>query len=449
MNDEPVAELKPKRELNLMQTVAIIIGTVIGSGVFISLPIISKIAGDPFLSALIWLLGGLMWIPPILLLAEMGSAYPDQGFGYFYLQKAGSPFLAFVYTWTAFLTSDTPTLTIVALSAASVLTIFAPILENMFVARLLASALILGLAYINCRSVKSGGNFQIFLTLAKLLPLLAVVLIGFFMFNNDKLFITNELLKNKTTSLFLIIAAGTSATSWSYAGFGNILYMAGEVKNPQRNLPLALIGSVIFVIVAYTLISIGTSMIVPYKDLIGAEGDFVNPFAFLSYSKNFAAGLFAIVAFVSMIGVLNASIMVQPRLEYAMAKDKMFFASFGKLHPKHLTPHYSIMFEAIFAVVLFLLGDINNMLGYFTLSYVMQNTLVYGSIFFLRKREDYKPTYHAPAWKVMATLSLLIQLYLIYGTFLAYPIYGVYACLGLIISGLPIYLYFRKKWKLN
>ncbi len=447
--EEQNSELKPKRELNLLQTTSIIIGTVIGSGVFISLPIIAKIAGDPFLSTIIWLLGGIMWIPPILILAEMGSAYPDQGFGYYYLQKAGSPFLAFIYTWTAFLTSDTPTLTIVALSAASVLTIFAPILENVFAARVFASLLILGLAYIHYRSVQSGGNVQVFLTIAKLLPLFAVVVIGFAMYSNDSLFVSNKILENGSTNIFLIITAGISATSWSYAGFGNILYMAGEVKNPQKTLPVALIGSVIFVMIAYTLISIGTSMIVPFDELIKANGDFVNPFAFLSYSKEFAATLFAVVAFVSMIGVLNASIMVQPRLEYAMAKDKMFFASFGKLHPKYLTPHYSIMIQAGLAVVLFLLGDIENMLGYFTLSYVLQNTLVYGTIFFLRKRSDYKPSYIAPMWKVMGILSLVIQLYLIYGTFLAYPLYGVYACIGLIITGLPVYLYFYKKWKLS
>jgi len=435
-------ELKPVRSLNLIQTVSIIISTVIGSGVFISLPIIAQIAGNPFIATLIWFLGGIMWLPPILILAEMGTAYPDQGFGYYYLQKAGSPFLAFLYTWTCFLTSDTPTLTIVALSAASVLTIFAPILNNFWIARLFASALILAFAYMHYRSVKTGGNFQIVLTFAKIIPLFAVVLIGFGMFDIS-IFTKQNFIRN-SGSLFFVITAGISATSWSYAGFGNILYMAGEVKNPSRTLPLALIGSVIFVIIAYTLISLGTSMIVPFGDLINAKGDFVNPFLYLNYFKNSAPHLFAIVAFISMIGVLSASIMVQPRLEYAMAKDGLFFKPFGKLHPKYLTPHFSIIIQACFAVAIFLLGDIENMLGYFTLSYVLQNTLVYGTIFYLRKRNDYKPTFIAPFWKTMGVLSLLIQFYLIYGTILAYPSYGVLACFGLVLTGLPIYLYFRK-----
>jgi fructoselysine transporter len=85
------------------------------------------------------------------------------------------------------------------------------------------------------------------------------------------------------------------------------------------------------------------------------------------------------------------------------------------------------------------------MLGYFTLSYVLQNTLVYGTIFFLRKRNDYKPTFYSPMWKTMGVLSLLIQIYLVYGTILAYPAYGVLACFGLVLTGLPIYLYFKKR----
>lgn len=434
---------EPIRSLNLIQTISVIISTVIGSGIFISLPIITQIAGNAILASFIWFIGGIIWLPPILLLAEMGTAYPNQGFGYYYLQKAGSPFLAFLYTWTCFLTSDTPTLTIVALSAASVLVTFSNIFNNFWFARVFASFLIFSLAFLHYRSVKTGGNFQVILTFAKIIPLFAVVLIGFYFLKQNYSYLSNTVQTNK--SLFYIITAGVSATSWSYAGFGNILYMAGEVKNPSKILPISLIGSVIFVIISYTLISFSTSLIVPLNKLIEAKGDFVNPFLYLDLFKEIAPHLFAIIAFISMIGVLSASIMVQPRLEYAMAKDGLFFQSFGKLHPKYLTPHYSIWIQAFFAVLIFLLGDIENMLGYFTLSYVLQNTLVYGTIFYLRKRTDYKPTFKAPAWKIMGILSILIQIYVIYGTILAFPAYGVLACFGLVITGLPIYLYFHKK----
>jgi len=434
----------PIRQLNLLQTTAIIVGSVIGSGVFINLPIVAKHAGSPMMSVLIWALGGICWIPQILILAEMGSAYPDQGGPYAYLVKAGSPFLGFLYTWTAFLTSDTPSLTIIGLSAASALTFFYPALSDPLYSRVFAGTLIFLLGALQYRSVKIGGNVQVFLTIAKVLPLLLIIVIGFFFLDSGNLgsAVTEKI--GGGPAGFAMVTAGITATLWAYSGFLNILYMAGEVKNPRKTLPGSLIGSIIFVTVAYTLISLGTSAIVPYDRLIAAEGSFVNPFSYVGFLATHAGTFLAIASFISMVGVLNSLIMTQPRLEYAMARDGLFFRRFAHLHPKYLTPDFSLLIQCSLAVLLFLLGGIENMLGYFSLSYVIQNSLVYGAIFFLRKRDDYQPSYRSPVWKTMAGVSILIQLYIAYGTFLAYPTAGVLASFGLIVSGMPVYWYFRR-----
>jgi fructoselysine transporter len=433
----------PQRQLSLIQTSSLIVGTVIGSGVFLSLPIVARIGGTPLLSVLIWFLGGVLWIPQILILAEMGTAYPIQGGAYYYLNKAGSPFLAFLYTWTAFLTSDTPTLTIVALGAMSALTFFSPLFGDVLSSRILASVLIVGLALLHYRSVRTGGNLQILLTAAKLTPLISIVGIGFFFLGSGNL--SGGISATGGGSMFTVITAGISSTLWSYAGFTNILYMAGEVKRPERTLPVGLIGSLGFVMIAYTLISLCTSAIVPFNELCAAGGGFINPFAYLGFGAGIAGSVFAVAAFVSMVGVLNASIMVQPRLEYAIARDGLFFSTFGHLHPKFLTPDYSIVIQSLLAIVLFLLGDIENMMGYFTLSYALQNGLMYGAIFFLRRRSDYAPAYKAPWWKAMAFLAIASQLYVAVGTFLAYPSTGILASLGLILSGMPVYFYFASR----
>jgi fructoselysine transporter len=442
--DQPAA---PPRELSLLQTTSLVVGTVIGSGVFLSLPIVARIGENPLLTVLIWFLGGVVWIPQILVLAEMGTAYPIQGGAYYYLHKAGSPFLAFLYTWTAFLTSDTPTLTIVGLGAISALKFFSPMFGDPVIARVLAAVLIIGLALLHYRSVRTGGNVQIVLTVAKLTPLLSIVVIGMFFFGSGNL--EGGTTPATAAGVFAVITAGISSTLWSYAGFTNILYMAGEVKRPERTLPIALIGSLVFVMIAYTLISLCTSAIVPYDALIVASGDFVNPFQFIGLGSAVAGGVFAVAVFVSMLGVLNASIMVQPRLEYAIARDGLFFSVFGHLHPKYLTPDYSILIQAALAIVLFLLGDIENMIGYFTLSYALQNGIVYGALFALRKRDDYHPSYHSPWWKGMGVLAILTQVYVAVGTFLAYPTGGLLACLFLILSGLPVYFYFLSRKRLQ
>jgi fructoselysine transporter len=433
----------PQRQLSLVQTASLVIGTVIGSGVFLSLPIVARIGGTPLMSILIWFLGGVVWIPQILILAEMGSAYPIQGGAYYYLNKAGSPFLAFLYTWTAFLTSDTPTLTIVALGAMSALTFFSPLFGDPVVARVLAAALIIVLSFLHYRSVRTGGNVQIFLTAAKLTPLFSIVFIGFFYVGSGHL--SGVATATVTGSVFAVITAGISSTLWSYAGFTNILYMAGEVKRPERTLPVALIGSLAFVMVAYTLIALCTSSIVPFADLVGARGGFINPFLYIGVAAGIAGAIFAVAAFVSMVGVLSASIMVQPRLEYAIARDGLFFSIFGHLHPKYLTPDYSIVIQSALAIALFLLGDIENMMGYFTFSYALQNALVYGAIFFLRRRSDYAPAYRAPWWGSMAALAIASQVYVAAGTFLAYPAGGILASFGLILSGLPVYFYYAHR----
>jgi len=431
------------RKLGLGHAVALIIGSVIGSGVFINLPIVARTAGSPAFAALAWLIGGLIWIPQIFIITEMATAYPDQGFGYLYLKKAGSPSLAFLYVWIAFLTSDTPSITIIAMSAASSLAVFWPAMNDPIFSRLFASGLIVILAVPHYRDVRQGGNLQVVLTVAKLAPLILLIGAGFFFLKSGHLFSAPAAVISAST-LPGILGGAVAATVWSYAGFPNLLYMAGEVKNPERTLPRALIGSVIGVVTAYTLISLATSTIVPHHELVSASGSFVNPFVYLPAFASFAATFLAIAAFISMIGAINACIMMQPRIEYAIARDGLFFKPFAHIHPKHSTPDYAIMIQSGLAIIMVLIGGLESLLGYFTLSYVLQNALVYFAIFWLRKKPDYAPTYRSPAWALMALLAIGSQLYLAYGTFLAYSAGGVLAAAFLIATGLPVYLCFRR-----
>ena len=420
------------------------VGTVIGSGVFITLPIVARASGSPWMAALAWLVGGLIWIPQILIVTEMATAYPEEGFGYLYLSKAGSPLLGFLYVWTVFWTSDTPSISIICLTAISALAAFSPVFNDPFVNRLLAVLLIAALTVPHYRDVRSGGNMQVFLTVAKLLPLLLLVILGFYYFKPGHFQIPVVDVQTQK-SVFQLLGAGAAATVWSYAGFPNILYMAGEIKSPGRTLPLSLIGSVLFVTLAYALISIATSAIIPHNELAAISGGFANPFAYLPVMSHFAAVFLAIAAFISMVGAASACIMVQPRIEYALARDGLFFKPFAHVHPRYQTPDYSILIQSGLAGILALVGGLEALLGYFTLSYIAQNALVYGAIFWLRKRDDYRPTFFSPAWRIMLLLSLLSQLYLLYGTFLAYSLAGVFTAAALMVTGVPVYFWFKNK----
>ncbi|MBN1541681.1 amino acid permease [candidate division KSB1 bacterium] len=431
-----------ERKLGLGHALAIVVGTVIGSGVFINLPIVARTTGSPMMAALAWFLGGLVWIPQILIITEMATAYPQQGFGYLYLREAGSPALSFLYVWSAFLTSDTPSITIISLAAASALSVFWPPLNGPLLSRAFAILLIIVLTVPHYRDVRQGGNLQVVLTLIKLSPLVLLILIGAFYLDSGNLY-TPAITSISSHSLFAVLGAGMAATVWSYAGFPNLLYMAGEIKNPSRVLPRALIGSVLGVMAAYVLISLATSTIMPHDALVAAVGSFANPFQYLPVFSKFAAGFLGLAAFISMVGATNACIMVQPRIEYAIARDGYFFPIFARVHPRYQTPHASIVIQSGLAIVLTLIGGIESLLGYFTLSYVLQNGLVYGTIFWLRRKPDYRPTYRAPFWAGMAILSILVQIFLAYGTFAAYSRGGVIVAAILIASGLPVYFYFK------
>lgn len=407
---------------------------------------VAKVTGSPGFAILAWGLGGLIWIPQIFVLAELGTAYPQEGFGYTYLKEAGSRPLAFLYVWTVFWTSDTPSITIIAISACSALSLFYPPLDGTFTGKFLAAALIAALTYIHYRDVKTGGNVQSVLTVAKISPLILLAFVGFFYLDSGNLFIKPVNLSSDQ-SYFTLIVAGIAATTWSYAGFPNVLYVAGEIKNPQRNLPLALLVSVFGIMLIYVLIALATSAIIPFNTLLTITDKFVNPFAYLPVSGRFAAAFLAIAAFISMIGVMNACIMVQPRLQYAIARDGMFFKIFAHVHPRYLTPDYSILFQSALAIILIFVGNIEYLLGYFTLSYLAQNALIYGAVFKLRRLSDYKPTFRAPIWWLMVGLALVSQIYLIYGTFLVYPFGGILSAIILILTGLPIYWYFNNKRK--
>lgn len=434
------------RKLGMGHVLGIIVGTVIGSGVFVTLPIVAQAAGSPGMAILAWLIGGVVWIPQILILAEMATAYPEEGFGYLYLRKAGSRPLAFLYVWTVFWTSDTPSITIITLSAASALQVFWPPLDGTIYGKLFAVALISALTVLHYLDVRKGGNLQVLLTVIKLSPLLLLVVLGLSHLDWGNMFFTPSAEAAEKPVSGLLLAA-VAATVWSYAGFPNILYMAGEVKQPHRTLPQALIGSVLGVMLAYVLIAVATSAIVPYHDLTGFVGSFANPFLYLPAFAKIAATFLAIAAFISMIGAANACIMVQPRIEYAIARDGLFFTAFGHVHPRFQTPDYSILLQSGLAIVLVFIGNIENYLGYFTLSYLVQNAIVYAAIFKLRRNSDYQPTYRAPAWWLMASLAVTSQVLLAYGTFEAFPTTGVLAAAGLILTGLPVYFYFAKSYR--
>lgn len=431
------------RKLGLGAALALAVGTTIGSGIFVNSGTVAAAAGTPFIAIIAWIIGGLLIIPQMMVLSELATAYPENGSGYTYLVKAKSRPLAFLYGWASFFALDPPSISILALAAASYIAIFIPSLTGL-AGKFVATALIVIFAALHYRSVKSGGFFQVLITIAKILPFVIVIGLGLFYMNGSNFTYSQPAASG---SFFSLLLAAVSATSWSYTGMSSVTYMSGEFKNPTKTLPRALIGAGIIVTAIYTLVAVSVIGIMPFEKLMKSQTAIADALKYIPSFSGIASTFVTIAAIIVILGSLSSCIMFQPRMEYAMARDNLFFKIFGHVHPKYETPDWSILLQVGYAILLVFATDLVTLLGYFTLVMNLMNIILYGSIIFCRKNADYNPTYRTPAWGLMTAISILGSAWLAWGTFSWAPWQGLLASFVVVVTGLPAYYYWNNKNK--
>ncbi|MFT9370876.1 amino acid permease [Paenibacillus polymyxa] len=428
------------RKLGFWSALAIAVGTTVGSGIFVSSGDVAKAAGMPSISILAWIIGGVIAIPQVMVLAELATAYPQNGSGYVYLNKAGWRPLAFLYGWATFWALDPPSISIMALAIVAYLASFFPFFVGI-AGKLLGVAIILIITSIHYRSVKAGGSFQVIITAIKIIPFLIVIVLGLMYMNFDNFAYTPAA---GATSSSLI--GGVSATTWAYTGMAAICFMAGEFKNPGKVLPRALISSVLIVLGLYTLLAVCVTGLMPFDKLMGSSSAVSDAVKYIPGLSGMASSFVAVTAIIVILGSLSSCIMFQPRLEYAMAKDGLFFQRFAKVHPKFETPSFSIIAQVTLACILVFFSNLTELLGYFTLIQLVINILDFAAVYKCRKREDYKPIYRMPMWRVTTILAILGAGWLAWGTFTWAPVQGMIAAAIVIATGLPVYYYWEKKY---
>ncbi|MDN4084518.1 amino acid permease [Paenibacillus polymyxa] len=428
------------RKLGFWSALAIAVGTTVGSGIFVSSGDVAKAAGMPSISILAWIIGGVIAIPQVMVLAELATAYPQNGSGYVYLNKAGWRPLAFLYGWATFWALDPPSISIMALAIVAYLASFFPFFVGI-TGKLLGVAIILIITSIHYRSVKAGGSFQVIITAIKIIPFLIVIVLGLMYMNFDNFAYTPVA---GATSSSLI--GGVSATTWAYTGMAAICFMAGEFKNPGKVLPRALISSVLIVLGLYTLLAVCVTGLMPFDKLMASSSAVSDAVKYIPGLSGMASSFVAVTAIIVILGSLSSCIMFQPRLEYAMAKDGLFFQRFAKVHPKFETPSFSIIAQVTLACILVFFSNLTELLGYFTLIQLVINILDFAAVYKCRKREDYNPIYRMPMWRVTTILAILGAGWLAWGTFTWAPVQGMIAAAIVIATGLPVYYYWEKKY---
>ena len=430
------------RKLGLGAVIALGVGTTIGSGIFSSLSEVANAAGSSLFLFLAFIIGGLLQIPANFCYAELASAFPEDGGQYVYFREAGSRPLAFLCGWISFWATDPPSISIMALAIVNHLAYFLPI--HGFVLRLVAVVFVLIFMFVHLRSVENGGAFQTFITALKILPFALIIGVGLFNLNGS-LLLSGERLSSAATGGVAALIAGIASTTWSYDG---MFLINGVVVTPQ------LTGSILPGITRKSCIELLKEMgckveerLLSVDELAASDAPIALLASKLPGIGHFAGTAVAIMAIIVVMGSLSSCIMYQPRIEYAMAKDNLFFKSFAKVHPKFETPYFSIIVQCAVAIVLIFATTLSDLLGYFTMVALLKNVATFCTIFVLRKKENYKPSYKMPGGLIMPIIASFMTLTLIWGELTYAPIPAIICAVIAVATGLPAFYFWDRKNK--
>lgn len=446
------------RELNLWHAIAIVAGTIIGSGIFRVQGEMMKDVGSAGLVYLVWVVGGLLSFAGAITYAELGAIKPWAGGEYVYVRDAYGSLMGFLYAWTWFLIAKPASIATVTTGIVDVLSTF-PALSflgshiftlhltstNAFevtYGTLVAIGATIVISALNYIGVRKAGSFQLVLTVLKVGMIVAIMFVGFTASQGSwSNFHTTFLGAKGGMAGFM---AALVAALWAYDGWNDLNMVSGEIKDPGRTIPIALIAGVAVVAFLYMGINAAVQYVLPANAIAGAKvpASLATQVAIGSLG---AALVTAGMAF-SMFVTLNGTIMSGGRLPFAVARDGYFFKALAEVHPRFHTPGLALVVQAVLAVVLLLVGGAFKDL--FSLA-IFAEWLFYmiaaSTIFVFRKREPDTPRpYRTWGYPVVPALFIVAAAVLLFYTFtdnLRNSIAGTLV----ILAGVPVYLYFAGK----
>jgi APA family basic amino acid/polyamine antiporter len=446
--------------LGLVDSTTLVMGSMIGSGIFIVAADISRQTQSPGLMLLTWVITALLTITAALSYGELAAAMPHAGGQYVYLREAFGPLYGFLYGWTLFLVIQTGTIAAVAVAFAKYTGVFAPWIsaQNYLVGsgrlglttqQALAIAVVLFLTWSNTRGIRTGAVVQNIFTFAKVAALLGLIGFGFLVGRNAEAVTRNfgDFWGGASWSFDTLRVVGVAMVGalFSSDAWNNVTFTAGEVRNPKRNLPLSLalgVGAVSLLYFACNLVYLN---VLPLEAIQHASEDRVATAAASGILGPVAVQLMAAAIMISTFGCNNGIILAGARVYYAMAKDGLFFRRAGALDPEHHTPAFSLAIQCVWAVLLTLSGGYNDLLDYVIFAVLLFYILTIAGLFVLRRtRPEMERPYRAFGYPVLPAAYIVIAgvieiLLLLYKPSYTWP--------GLIIVllGLPVYFVWRRK----
>ena len=428
-----------RRELSLLDSTMINVGSMIGSGIFLVPAIVALYLQSWWLVLIVWIIGGIVSLFGALSVAELGAMYPRAGGQYVYLSKLYGPLWGFLYGWTGFAVIITASISAVAVGFATYLGYFIPLSPAEI--KILAILSIVVLTLINILGVKLGALVQNVFTFSKMGLLGLLVVFGLLLGNFETL--TSGSTLPSLSGIAGPLGLALIAVLWAYDGWIEITYVAGEVKDPQRNIPLSLLLSTLIVIGLYVavnwaylfLLSIDT---VAQSELVAADAGRVILGA--------AGATIAVVGvIISTIGTNNGFVLTGARIYYAMAKERLFFRSLARVNPRFRTPAASLLAQGFWSSVLVLSGTFEELFTYVVfVSWIFYAMTAIGVFVSRRKSPDAPRPYRAWGYPWTPILFILFSVYLVINTLIENPrdsLIGV----GIVLLGVPAYWWWTRK----
>jgi len=433
-----------KKEIGLFGGISILAGIMIGSGIFVfgSL-ILVRVGYSLALSLLAWLLGGIITMFSGLTYAELGTMFPETGGYYVYLKKAYGKKVAFLSGIMNFVLSSSGSIALLALIFAEILSYVLPISSYI---KWIAAGMIILLSLVNFFGIKFGALVQKIFLVAKVIPIVTIIIIGLFMGTESVNLSLSGAGDVGFFKLLTMIGFGVVGTLWAYEGWTNLNTVAGEMKNAKKDLPKAIVIAIGLVSVLYVLFIFSIYRIISETNLIAlAASETVLPIAAMMTLFGETGMIFVFVAvMISVFGALNGSIMVFPRVYYAMAEDKTFIKSFSKLHPKYQTPYISIIGSGLMALLL-LFFNIEELLTFVVFGGLIFNTLIFISIFIFRKKnKDLDRPYKVWGYPYVPIIAIIGMLILLVATLIESFVPSMIG-FGVLIAGYVLYQVFMKE----
>lgn len=449
------------RKMNLLDTTFLVIGSVIGSGIFMTTGFIAEYLPSPGLILIVWLTGGFIALSGALSFAELGAMFPLAGGQYVYIREAYGSWAGFFYGWGFFWFIMCGGIAALAVGFAEYLGYFVPFLStqtylfqlkvlglsySLSSGQLVAVASILILSGINYYGIKSGIVVQNIFTFLRLASVAAIVIFGLTLGKKTGVMNSSQLFTGTNVfnpNFFKLFGLALIAVLWTYDGWYSVNCTAEEIKKPERNIPIGLLLGTLIVTIVYCLVNIVYITALPVEKMKG-----VARIGELASTQLFGPSITFIISaaiMISIFGCLSATILYGPRVFFAMAEDRAFFQSMAYIHPRYHVPTKSLSGQAIWSALLCLSGTYQDLYEFVVFALVIFFAATGFAVIILRyKQPKRERPYKTWGYPFLPLFFVLINLAVFMNTVIAQPVKSLIG-LFILCLGIPAFLYWKRK----